>query len=149
MDVLASAVKQEKESINLYKYLADEASLASLKRLFSSLMKDEEKHLERISKFRAALDDDGCWRDGSELSRLFPQIVRDRGIEGLCKDEVSFYREVMECEKKGINQYESFLSDVTDERSKQLLTGIICQEKKHYDIVKGLCIVISEQQSSR
>lgn len=147
MDVLDSAVKQEKEAINLYKYLADEASLSSLKRLFSSLMKDEEKHLERISKFRATLDVDGCRRDGNELSRIFPQIVIDHGIEGLCKDEVSFYREVMECEKNGIKQYECLLSDVTDEGSRQLLTGILCQEKKHYDIVKELCVVISEQQS--
>ena len=149
MDVLDSVVKQEKEAISLYKYLADEASLACLKRLFSSLMKDEQQHLERISNFRVALEFDGYRHDGNELSRIFPQIVMDRGIEGLCKDEISFYREVMECEKKGINHYERLLSDATDDRSRQLLSGILSQEKKHYDIVKGLCVFISEQQSSR
>ncbi|MEA5115069.1 MAG: ferritin family protein [Geobacteraceae bacterium] len=149
MDVLDSAVKHEKEAVKIYEYLADEASLPSLKRLFSSLMKDEQKHLERIANFRDTLDVARYRHDGNEFSRLFPPIVMDRGIEGLCKDEVSFYREVMEFEKKGINQYESFLSDATDEKSKQLLAGIISQEKMHYDIVKGLCVFISEQQGSR
>ncbi len=149
MDVLECAVKHEKEAIQLYRYLATEASLASLKRLFSSLMKDEQKHLDRISNFRDTLDVDEYRHGGSEFSRIFPQIVMDRGIEGLCKDEVSFYREVMEHEKKGISQYETFLSGATDDMSRQLLTGIISQERQHYDIVKGLCVFISEQQSAR
>jgi rubrerythrin len=150
MDVFDSAAKHEKEAIKLYKYLADEASLVSLKRLFSSLLHDEQKHLEKITNFKATRSDDGSYQpDKHEFSRLFPQIIEDSGIEGLCKEEVDFYREVMECEKNGINQYEYFLYNTHDEKSKNILKSLISQEKIHYDIVKGLCVFISEQQSYR
>jgi rubrerythrin len=150
MDMFDSAVKHEKEAIKLYEYLAEEASLVSLKRLFSSLLKDEQKHLERITNFRVKpAADDTYQPDKNEFSRLFPQIVKDRGIEGLCKEEVEFYREVMECEKNGINQYEYFLCNAQDEKSKKLFNAMISQEKVHFDIVKGLCVFISEQQSYR
>jgi rubrerythrin len=150
MDVLDSAAKHEKEAIKLYTYLAGEASLVSLKRLFSSLLKDEQNHLERITNLKVSRDDDGdCQPDKQEFDGLFPQIVKDRGIEGLCKEEVSFYREVMECEKNGIRQYENFLVNARDDKSKKLLTELMVQEKIHFDIVKGLCVFISEQQSYR
>ncbi|NTW16981.1 MAG: ferritin family protein [Syntrophaceae bacterium] len=150
MNMFDCAAKHEKEAIKLYTYLADEASLVSLKRLFSSLLKDEQKHLERITNYKATLNDDDSYRpDKNEFSRLFPQIIQDRGIEDLCKDEVRFYREVMDCEKNGINQYEYFLYNAPDEKSKKLLSLLISQEKLHYDIVKGLCVFISEQQGFR
>lgn len=150
MDVFDSAAKHEKEAIRLYKYLAAEASLASLKRLFSLLLHDEQKHLEKITNFKATRCIDGSYRpDTHEFSRLFPQIVKDSGIEGLCKEEVEFYREVMEWKKNGINQYEYFLYNAPDEKSKILLNELILQERVHYDIVKWLCVFISEQQSYR
>lgn len=150
MDVLDSALKHEKEAIKLYKYLADESSLVSLKRLFTSLLKDEKKHLERITNFKATLDDDDAYQpDKHEFLRLFPHIVKDRGIEGLTKDEVSFYREVMECEKIGIRQYENFTNNAKDEKSKKLMTELMSQEKIHFNIIKELCVFISEQQSYR
>jgi rubrerythrin len=150
MDVLDSALRHEKEAIKLYAYLVEQASLDSVKRLFSSLLKDEQKHHERLANFRVTRDDMHTSQgDKQEFSRLFPHIVRDSGIEGLCKEEVNFYREVMECEKKGINQYEYFLSNTYDEKSKLILNEIVSQERMHFDIVKGLCVFISEQQSYR
>lgn len=148
MDVLDGALRHEKDAIKLYAYLVEQASLDSVKRLFSSLLKDERKHLERIENFRACRNDlVACRSDSLEFSRLFPHIVKDPGVESLCREEVNFYREVMEREKNGINQYEYFLHNSCDEKSKVLLNAIIAQEKKHFDIVKGLCVFISEQQS--
>jgi len=150
MDVLASALAHEKEAVNLYRYLAEEASLTSLKRLFLALLRDEQKHLERLSGFNATLEDSGdCKPEDREFSRLFPQIVEDRGIEGLCREEVHFYREVMECERNGISRYRNYLSNTHDEKSKKLLTEIMLQERIHFDVVKELCVFISEQQSSK
>lgn len=148
MDVLASAAKHEKEAINLYRYLSYEASLENLKRLFVSLLNDKENNFERIANYRARLDVDTCGHGENELESLFMQIVMDRGIEGLCEDEISFYWEVMKYEKRGISQYESFLSKATDDNLKKLLEGILSKEKKHYDIVKGLCVFIYEQHHS-
>jgi len=150
MDVLGSAVRHEREAIKLYQYLANEASLVSLKMLFSSLMKDDQKHLERITKCKVPRNvDDEYQPEIHEFLRLFPQIVKDQGIDGLCKEEVDFYQEVMECKKNGINQYKQFLNDAPDEQSKKILTELISQKKIHFDVVKGLCVFISEQQSSR
>lgn len=149
MDVLGSAVKQEKESINLYKYLADEASLASLKMLFYSLLKDGQKHLDRITNFKVLHENDAYQPDIHEFLKIFPHIVKDQGINGLCKEEVDFYREVMECKENGINNYKKFLNNASDDKSKKLLTELISQEKIHFDVVRGLCYFITEQQSSR
>jgi len=150
MDVLGSAVRQEREAINLYKYLAGEASLVSLKMLFSSLLKDGQKHLERVTNFKVTIDENDAYQpDIHEFLRIFPQIVKDQGIDGLCKEEVDFYQEVMEYKKNGINKYKHYLSNARDEKSKKLLTELISQEKIHFDIVKELCGLISEQQSSR
>jgi rubrerythrin len=148
MDVLRSAVKHEREAIKLYKYLANEASLVSLKMLFSSLLEDEQKHLERITNYKISHYDE-YQPDIHEFLRLFPQIVKDQGIDGLSKEEVEFYQEVMECKENGINQYRHFLSNARDEKSKKLLTELISQEKTHFDIVKGLCVYITEQQNIR
>lgn len=150
MDVLDISLRHEKEAINLYEYLVKQASLESVKRLFSSLLEDERKHYKRIAYFRATLDDTTGWRnDEHEFSRHFSHIARDAGIEGLCGEEVNFYREVMDYEKNGINRYEYYLCNTGDMRSRKLLTDIISREKKHFDIIKELCVFISEQQSFR
>jgi rubrerythrin len=149
MNVLDHAVKNEKEAIKLYRYLSGEASLLSLKSLFTALMSDEERHLDRIDGIRKNNGNGKSYQPVSdELSRLFIHIVNDRGVVSLSKEEVRLYREVMDNEKKVLAQYEVLLGNENSEEIKDLLEKIILQEKQHFSIVKDLCVLISEQQSA-
>lgn len=150
MDAIDCAVKKRREAIALYKYLADGASLDSLKRLFAALRDDEQMHLERIASFKKQPESKNAFRkNDTMLSMIFAQITKDSGIESLCTDEVSFYREVMEYEKNAVNHYEAMIERVDDRKLKEGISTLMSQKKMHFDILKDLCVLISEQQSSR
>jgi rubrerythrin len=150
MNVLEYAAKNEKEAINLYQYISGEASLLSLKRLFTAMMSDEEKHLDRINGISKGNGKDILHKPVSdELHKLFNHIVNDSGIEKLPEEEVHLYREVMDIERNVLSQYEKLLCEDNCEEVKDLIEKIILQEKQHFSIIKDLCVLISEQQSAQ
>ncbi len=150
MEIIDTWLKRKREAIALYKYLAEGASLDSLKRLFAALHDEEKRHLERIAILKKQTEHErGIDSDANVVSMLFSQIVNDRGIESLGKDEVRFYREVMEYEKNAIDEYESLIEHAGDNVIKQNMHSMVTHKKQNFEIMKDLCIFISKQQSAR
>jgi rubrerythrin len=150
MNSFDCAIKKEKEVISLYQYLANEASLASLKRFFAALLLDGKKHLEVFSCVKEfSFDNPVEYKPlNGELHKLFLHIVNDNGIGSLPYEEVCLYREVMDNEKNVLKQYERLLDSEENEEIKTAMERVISQKKKHFGIVKDLCVLISEQQSA-
>lgn len=150
MELLDAALKKKREAIALYGYLVDGASLDSLKRLFAALLSNEREHLERIASFKRQVENEReAESSNNAVSMLFSQIVNDSGVESLGRDEVSFYREVMEYEKNAVDEYESLLEHVSDNMMKESIHRMVSHKKQHFEILKDLCIFISKQQSAR
>jgi rubrerythrin len=150
MDAIDCAVKKRRETIALYKYLADGASLDSLKRLFAALRDDEQKHLESIASFKERSEiKNVLLKDNGMLPVIFSQIAKDRGIVSLCEEEISFYQEVLEYEKNAVNHYEAMIESFNDKKVRDGMYTIMSQKKMHFNVLNDLCVLISDQQSTR
>ena len=150
MELIDTALKKKREAIALYGYLVDGASLDSLKRLFAALLDDERKHLERIVSFKRQVETELDGESSNKVvSMLFSQIVNDSGVESLARDEVNFYREVMEYEKNAVDEYESLLEHISDYVMKESMHRMVSHKRQHFEILKDLCVFISKQQSAR
>jgi rubrerythrin len=149
MSTLELAIANEINSITVYEGLAEKISLPCLKSLFISMAHDAQHHLEVIS---ALLENPGkiivYQPDLESLSRIFETIVDAQGLEGVSRDVVAGCHQAMKNEEIVLRNYEELLCRVQSSTTKTLFCKIVEQEKKHLSVIKDLCILISEQQSS-
>ena len=150
MSALELAIANERNSITFYEGLAEKISLPSLKSLFISMAHDAQHHLDVIS---AILENPGKMMayqpDLESLSRIFETIVDTQGLEGVSRDVVDGCHQAMKNEETVLRNYEALLNSVQSNTKKALICKIVEQEKKHLSVIKDLCILISEQQSSK
>ena len=111
---------------------------------------DEQYHVDMIS---AILEKPGASTvfqpDPENLSRIFESIVNDEGLEALPREVVDGCHQAMKNEETVLTSYEELLSDEENKTANALVSKIMEQEKKHLSVMKDLCVLISEQQSSK
>ncbi len=150
MSALELAIANERNSITFYEGLAEKISLPCLKSLFISMAHDAQHNLDVIS---AILENPGkimvYQPDLESLSRIFETIVDAQGLEGVSRDAVDGCHEAMKNEETVLGNYKELLCSIQGSTSKALFCKIVEQEKKHLSVIKDLCILISEQQSSK
>jgi len=148
MNVLDYGITTEKNAITFYQSLANNTSLLSLKNLFISLSHDEQDHLDMISTIKGNPEIELFYQpELDKLPRIFLRIVDDKGFGKLSKEEIDGCHQALKNEENALRRYEELQIVEENWIVKALFQKIIVQEKIHLSVVKGLCVLVSEQMS--
>ncbi len=145
MHIMDTAIEMEKEGALFYDTLASEAADDGLKQIFKMLADDERRH-ERI--FRAMKD--GV--DGDEVA-LHPErvdeLIRSLEVEKFSEtqEHKELYERALEIELKSIEFYTEALDSVTDGTDAQIIRQVIQEERKHYESLDTVVLMLSRPDS--
>jgi rubrerythrin len=140
MNVYEIAMEKELEIKIYYEKLAEEASLAGVKNIFTLLAADEQRHFDAVL---AMQNESECEvladSPALEIAReVLGEFIGDSVPASTMKHSLDSYHHALLIERESITFYEGILESVKDNRLEKVLTTIYAQEKEHYTIVENL-----------
>ena len=135
MDILKTAIEMEREGERFYLEQMDFNENYGIKAVCKLLAKEEAKHREILeSKLEGKTVE---LKDG-DLNKYIKEIYpEDQQFEIEIKaqpEQFDLYRMAMEKEKESIHFYKSLLTKDQEEDVKKMLSFLITQEEKHYNL---------------
>jgi rubrerythrin len=140
MNVFDLAMEKELDVKAYYEKLAEESPLPGLKRVFTLLAGDEQKHFDSIKAMKDGAGP-GHLADSTALEaarEILGEMNGDKSIGDQLKNSLESYRLALKVEADSVRFYEGILDKETDNRLKKVLEKILGEEKKHYTIVENL-----------
>lgn len=129
-DILNFAKDREKEAVDFYISLAEEATRASLKETFERFAKEEEKHIALLSD----MSDNKGMIDAYEIKKIPNLKISDYMVEIEYKQGMpmpDILKIAMKREEKAVKLY-SMLGDETDNAdAKKIFQILVQEESKH------------------
>lgn len=139
MDVFEIAMEKELEVKSYYEKLAEETSHVGVKKIFSLLAADEQKHYDAVQSLKnevaaTLVSSPALETAQSVLADFFGDTVPASGL----KKSLDSYLHAMSVEAESVKFYEGLLEKVQDDGVKLVLSTILVQEREHYNIVENL-----------
>lgn len=141
------ALQNEADGIEFYSAKAEENKENALHRVFTMLIKDEQRHYELLEHYRDHSDkvfpsDDAL----ASLDSLFKDpesLVQDVYT---AYDQLKTYKMALEIEKKGIDLYHKIASEAEDKDQKGLFSFLRSQEQQHFELFEELIKRVSRPE---
>jgi len=147
MNIFEIAIEMEIEGAAYYTKLADEAIEKGLQSIFTVLAADEKRHQ---AIFEALQSDVALSPDALTSSELdIKALLSTFSTEG-SKHELSHlqaYESALQIELKSIEYYSEYLDSLEDPREREILNFIIQEERKHYDLIDTIIVMINRPNS--
>ncbi|MBN1958019.1 MAG: ferritin family protein [Desulfuromonadales bacterium] len=140
MNVFDYAMKMELEGQAFYQKLAAETASEGLRKIFTELADDEQKHYAIFSKLKAAEGVDAM-ADSRALEtarNLFSELQADQDSNQLLKTNLDGYQYAMQAEKESADLYRDAAEKEPDPAIKELLLKIAQEEDKHLNILENI-----------
>jgi len=143
MNNLEFAINMEHDGEKFYKRQAEKNKDNSLNTVFLLLEKDEAHHAQILqNKFNELTDNNTL----SQVNNVFKESKGFISEFEKIPNQLDAYKFALEIERKSIDLYTSFLSESTDDQSKELFEFLIKQEKDHYTIFEELILLIERPE---
>lgn len=151
MNVLDFAMQMELDGKAHYEGLERDTPVAGLKKIFSILAADEQKHYDVVAAMKTGVTPEMADSTALEDAKhIFQTLKIEESLLDELKTKLDVYRYAMKIEADSIQLYE----DVA-RREKTggnpavvpLLVKIIEEEKKHYNIVENIHDLIAEYEN--
>jgi rubrerythrin len=140
MNTLEKALKKELEMKSFYEQLAAETPLPGVKRIFTLLAGDEQKHYDAVLAIQRKVAP-GHVPDTIALEtakELLSAWTGDTETATHLQKDLDRYQLALKLETESVKFYEGLAKETADAREKKLLTTILKEENKHYTIVANL-----------
>lgn len=140
MDVFDLAMEKELEVKACYEKLAGDSPLAGVKRIFTLLAGDEQKHFDIIRAMKGGAGP-AQMADSKALEAArdtLGELMGDKDTAETLKTCLESYRLALKLEADSVRFYEGIVEKETDAPLKTVLARILDEEKKHYNIVENL-----------
>ena len=141
-EAIQQAIQMEKDGYAFYKRAAAQTANETGSKIFESLARDEELHLETFQKlFEDQIEKaeyDKLVNSSKKYANL-PVFPKDlRSAEGANPDvnDLDALSAAMNSEKEAIDYYTKILDKTEGEDARAIIKEIIHQEKKHYYILE-------------
>ncbi len=136
MNVMDVAKKMETDAVEFYAEAAKKTAYPAGKKMFETIVEDEKRHLEIISKLIEGLDvhmDDV--HPLKNIKTVF-ETMKDEMMEKVAatSDELEAFKIAMQMEKEGLNFYTKLAAEARTEKEKSLFEKLIQEEQQHYNI---------------
>jgi len=139
MNVFDFAMQMEKDGKTHYEKLAAGTPIVGLKKIFSMLAADEQKHFETIQAMKTGANDAMAGSIAlDEAKNVFQGLMNDRTLPGVLKKDLDGYLYAMKVEADSVKLYEDMAKKENRADVVQLLLKIANEEKKHYNIMENL-----------
>jgi len=140
MDVFAIAMEKELEVKSYYEKLAEETSHEGVKKIFTLLAADEQKHFEAVQAMKNDAGNVALTSSPSlELAqKVLGEFFGDQVPASKLRKSLDSYLHAMQVEAESVRFYEGILETVNDQGLKKVLSTILVQEREHYNIVENL-----------
>jgi rubrerythrin len=147
MDILAFAMKMEKDGEAFYRGMAQKTANSGLANILEMLADEEVKHYEAIKSIQAGgvalAETDVLARAKNVFER-----IRDFGESvSTDADQIQFYRQAMDIEKQSEDFYLDKADQVKETRQKELFLKLAAEEGKHYFLLENVIAFISRPKS--
>ena len=140
MNVFDFAMNMEKDGEKFYEGMAERASVAGLKNIFTMLADDERKHFETIRNLKEKTGN-ADMADSMALENaqtIFSDLIAGKEKPDTMKEDLDGYRYAMKIEADSVRFYENAARRERKSAVKSLLLKIADEEKKHFNIVENI-----------
>jgi len=150
MNVFEFAMKMEEDGKAYYQGLADRTSQPGLKTIFVQLAEDEQKHFETFRMLKEGkgapeMQDSDVIAEAKNVFETLPSgTIALKGME----DALAGYDHAMDLEAQSFKFYERVAREERDPKTKELLTRIAIEERKHYNILENIYSFINAPNQS-
>ena len=151
MNVLDFAMQMELDTKAHYESLEKETPVAGLKKIFSILAADEQKHYDVMDDMRTGVTPDMADSTALEDAKyIFQTLKIEESLLDELRTRLDAYRYAMKIEADSIELYEDIARrehTCGNTAVVRLLMKIIEEEKKHYNIVENIHGLIAEYEN--
>ncbi len=151
MDVLDFAMQMELDGKAHYERLEEMTPVAGLKKVFSILAADEEKHYEVMEELKKGIIVEMAASSALETAKnIFQSIRLEEGILADLKTKIDAYRYAIKIEADSISLYEGLLlkDSLNWNRSQvEQLVKVIEEEKNHYNVMENVHDLIATYEN--
>ncbi len=136
MNAIEIARKMETDAIKFYTEAAQKTSYPAGKKMFKTIIVDEKRHLEIVTRLLKGLDvhvEDV--HPMHNIKTVFEQMKDEmmNRVEAT-SDELEAFKIAMQMEKEGIEFYKKLISEAATDKERILFEKLIKEEQQHYDI---------------
>mgnify|MGYP006296682309 CR=1 FL=1 len=140
MDMYEVAKGIEKEGMEFYTKLAEDAPLQEARGVFEFLAREEQRHYNIFSDMQQqkppalAKEKNVLWYARESFDKIAKPFKEFEPME----DFETAYAKALELEKKSIDYYTQILEKAQSPQDKEVLTFILGQEKQHAALMENL-----------
>lgn len=140
MNVFEYAMKMELDGKAFYEKLAAESGSEGLRKIFSELAADEQKHFDIFRKLgdNESVGEITDSRALEEAKNLFDEMQVGLPEKSLLKSNLDAYQYAMKVEEESVKLYREAAEKETDEGVQKLLRKISVEEQKHLHILENI-----------
>ncbi len=147
MNMFDVAIEMEIEGASFYQKLADQAGHVGLSRIFTLLKEDEIRHkayFEGLKK-NTKVDNIASFAQSDEVKHLIESFKNENFSQLM--DQKEAYENALDIELKSIEFYTEQKSQVLDEEKQKILEIIINEERRHYDLLDTIIVMVNRPSS--
>ncbi len=150
MNVFDYALQLEQDGKAFYRKLAAESASPGLRKIFTELADDEQKHYNLFKKLQEQQPVDSVVDSAAleNAKRIFTELEADQAGIDLLQSNLDAYRYAMKVEKESAELYEEAAAEEADEKIKQLLLKIALEERKHLNILENVFDFVNKPNQS-
>ena len=146
MELFDVAIKMETEGAAFYRDLARKTSSEGFRNIFTMLAEDEDRHKATFEAMKANTSVPASTSDASvRATEIFKQFSKEDFLAE--ENQLSLYEEALEIELKSIEFYSEQHEAVTDVKQKRALAKIIEEERRHYDLLDDIIVMVERPDS--
>ena len=147
MNIFEIAIQMEIEGASYYTKMAAQAEDEGLKSIFSLLAADEKKHQAIFESLQsdAAIPSDSLSSGKTDMKQILSTFSSEFPQKE--KTHLQAYESALEIELKSIEFYSEYLASLEDTREREVLNFIIQEERKHYDLIDTIIVMINRPNS--
>jgi len=136
MNVIDVAKKMETDAIQFYSEAAKKTSYPAGKKMFETIVEDEKRHLEIVTRLIEGLDVNMTDVHPMQNIRTVFEKMKDDMMERVAatSDELEAFKIAMQMEKEGLDFYTKLAAEAETEKEKTLFEKLIYEEQQHYNI---------------
>lgn len=140
MDICDFAMKMEMDGKEFYEKLAAQSPAEGLRKIFTELALDEQKHYEVFRKLKERATDISMGASSAldDAKNLFETMAPDQDLCRQLQSSLDGYRYAMEIEKKSVDFYLEAAAGAEDEKAGALLARIAEEERTHLRILENV-----------
>ena len=129
-EILEFAIGNEKDAVKFYSSLAKEATRTSLKEIFESFAKEEEKHVVLLSDMSGNKEKIDAYKfDKITDLKISDYMVETEYEQGMPMPEI--LKIAMKREENAVNLYTSLAGKTDHEDAKKVFMILVQEESKH------------------